>query len=118
MKILLAEDDDGISQIIKYILEEEGHTVFKVNTERDINSLLGQRQIDLILMDVSLNGSDGGKIAEKMKLGSSPVKTPIILMSAHPDLKKLASKVGSDYYLTKPFDISELHDAVERFRSR
>lgn len=117
MRILLVEDDDGISQIIAYILEEEKHSLFIVTQEKEVESMLLNEKIDIILMDVSLGGGDGGKIAKRLKK-SKGKSVPIILMSAHPDLEKLCSKVGADGYLVKPFDISELLSIVHRFDSK
>lgn len=114
MKILLAEDDDGISQIISYILKEDGHTLFMVTQEEEVGKVLLSERIDIVLMDVSLGGADGGKITKRIK-SSVHKAVPIILMSAHPDLKELCGKVGADGYLVKPFDISELLAIVRRF---
>ena len=117
MKILLVEDDDGISQIISYILEEDGHRLFIVTQEEEVERVLLDEKIDIILMDVSLGGGDGGKIAKRLK--KSKGKTvPIVLMSAHPDLEELCRKVGADGYLVKPFDISELLSIVHKFRAK
>jgi DNA-binding response OmpR family regulator len=115
MKVLLIEDDEGISQIILYILENAGCKVLRAIDEIGINNALSQKDITFVLMDVSLQAGDGGKITKKIKAGKTYATVPIVLMSAHQDLKTIAQKVGADAYLKKPFDIEDLLDLVKRF---
>lgn len=117
MKVLLVEDDDGISQIISYILKEDGHTLFMATQEEEVRKVLLSETIDIVLMDVSLGGADGGKIAKRIKSSAQKI-VPIILMSAHPDLKELCEKAGADGYLVKPFEIYELLAIIRRFADK
>ena len=115
MNILLVEDDEGISQITTYILEENGHTVFRSSTQEEIEQAIGAKKVDFILMDVSLSAGNGGKISKNLKKNTEHKKIPIVLMSAHQNLKELAKKSDADGYLAKPFDIEDLLGTLARF---
>ncbi|MGL5086072.1 MAG: response regulator transcription factor [Clostridium sp.] len=104
--ILIIEDDEDISEILKFSLTKEGYIV-KVNpngleTEDEIKSF----DPDLILLDIMLNDTDGFTVCRKI----SSYKIPIIMITARVEImdKILGLEMGADDYITKPFDIREV----------
>lgn len=104
--ILIIEDDEDISEILRFSLMKEGYKV-KVNprgleTEDEIEIF----KPDLILLDIMLNDTDGFSICRKI----SSYKIPIIMITARVDIldKILGLELGADDYITKPFDIREV----------
>ncbi|WP_418223752.1 response regulator transcription factor [Clostridium isatidis] len=105
-KILIIEDDEDISEILKYSLLKEGYKV-KINpngleTEYEINNF----KPDLILLDIMLNDTDGFNVCRNIV----KYKIPIIMLTARVDIldKILGLELGADDYITKPFDIREV----------
>ncbi|MBP6882446.1 MAG: response regulator [Candidatus Levybacteria bacterium] len=115
MKVLLIEDDEGISQIILYILENAGCKVLRAVDEIGILEALDHNHISFVLMDVSLQDGDGGELTKKIKAEKTHAAVPIVLMSAHQDLKTIAQRAGAAAFLKKPFDIEDLLDLLKRF---
>lgn len=104
--ILIIEDDEDISEILRFSLIKEGYKV-KVNpkgleAETEIESF----KPDLILLDIMLNDTDGFSVCRKI----SSYKIPIIMITARVDIvdKILGLELGADDYITKPFDIREV----------
>ncbi len=113
--ILLAEDDPAIIEIITYILKGAGFSVVSVTTSEEIFSYLRLHKPSLILLDISLNGMDGEKIAKKIKRNPSTAKIPLLILSANPETEKIAKTTGADGFLQKPFDMEKLIATVSRY---
>ena len=110
-RILVAEDDDGISDIFKIIFEEAGYiTDIKCN---GVDLLRNTFEIpDLFLIDKNLPGSNGLDICVFLKSQKSTSHIPVILISAAPDIGSLSREVRADAYVKKPFDIAQLLNTV------
>lgn len=111
MKILVGEDDESIATVVTMILSENGHTVIHASDEKSFLKNLSQEP-QLVLLDISLNGANGGAIAKKMKRDPKVSRIPIIIVSANGDTKEIAKKSGADGFLLKPFDLDQLLDVV------
>lgn len=113
-KILVVDDDAAILEVVKIILEQNN---FQVNTARDkkeIDAALSQQNPDIILLDISISGINGGDLTKQMKADDSYKSIPIVLVSADNNIKKIAEEVGADGYLEKPFDIDTLIETVNK----
>ena len=110
-RILVAEDDDGISDIFKIIFEEAGYiTDIKTN---GADLLKNNFEIpDLFLIDKNLPGPNGLDICLFLKSQKLTSHIPVILISAAPDIGSLSREVRADGYVKKPFDITQLLNTV------
>jgi PAS domain S-box-containing protein len=119
LKILLAEDN-AINQIFtKRVLEKAGHSVSVVSNGREAFEALGKGRYDVVLMDVQMPVMDGYEATRRIR-GSSgggvDPSVPIIAVTAHAmegDREKCLS-AGMDFYLPKPFGVSQLQEMIER----
>jgi DNA-binding response OmpR family regulator len=113
-KILIAEDDEGILDAMKIMLELEG---YEVKATRDGKTLYDMKEElpDLLLLDIWMSGMDGRDICKYLKSRESTEHLPIILMSASKDTGKMAREVGADNFLEKPFEIDELVALVAKY---
>jgi len=112
-KILVIEDEQAISDIVKYNLEKEG---YKVETAYDGEEGLVKifsTDPDLILLDIMLPKMDGFQVCKKTR---ETKNTPIIMVTAKEEEadKVLGLELGADDYITKPFGMREL---VARIRA-
>lgn len=114
-KILIAEDDDAILEVLKSILEGEGYQIFCPKTERGIYEVIRDENPSLVLLDIWLGGHDGGKIAKDLKAKNEKKEIPIIIMSANNETQEIAQSVGADGFLLKPFTIDELLDITRKY---
>lgn len=113
-RILVVDDDEGILEVVKCVLEMEGYTVITSNDSRPIFTLLNQKP-EIILLDVLLSGEDGRDIARKLKSHHDTKDIPVIMMSAHPNAQASTKEAGADAFIPKPFDIDSLLHTVEKY---
>ncbi len=108
MYILLVEDERRLVQVIRKVLEEEGHTVDVAHDGEDGLALAMDGSHDVIVLDVLLPGIDGFQVCRSLR--GSRVDTPVLLLTA---LDAVEDRVrgldaGADDYLPKPFAFQEL----------
>jgi DNA-binding response OmpR family regulator len=106
MKILIVEDDELISDLVKENLILEGFDTLVCNNGIDAVKIAEESKPDLIVLDVMLPGMDGFHVCKKLQKSG----IPIIMLTAKNDISdKLAGlEAGADDYIVKPFDSREL----------
>jgi two-component system, response regulator PdtaR len=112
-KILIVEDDEVISNLIKWRLVEMGYRICgQAATGAEAISLTNETNPDAILMDLSLKGDMDG--IETSKTIKKHFNIPIIILTAHSEekiLEKITPIKPADYIL-KPFTDDELRVAL------
>ena len=106
-KLLVVEDDPGISKYLKTTLGANGYDVVFSENGTDALHLAASHCPDCVLLDLGLPDLDGNEIIRELR-GWTTV--PIVVISARStDLDKVqALDLGADDYLTKPFSTAEL----------
>ena len=106
-KIVIAEDDPDILEIIKMVTEKAG---YEVEVTVDGISLLNKRESwpNLIIMDRRISGRDGLDIIRHLRSHHISELIPIIMISATPNVGVLATTAGANDFLEKPFNIKDL----------
>ncbi|WP_099204347.1 response regulator transcription factor [Scatolibacter rhodanostii] len=104
-KILVAEDEEKINELICKNLQLVGHKVESALNGEIALSLIENNDYDLALLDVMMPGLSGFEIAQKKQKD-----VPIIFVTAKDGLSSRLSglNLGADDYITKPFEILEL----------
>lgn len=113
-KILVAEDDTAILEVIKIILEGESYEIISTDDKETIYKLIKSHNPSLILLDIWLSGHDGGKIAKNLKSSIHTKHIPLIMISANNETEKITKESGADAFLLKPFDIDDLIKIVKK----
>lgn len=106
--ILVVDDDKNTRRLMKAVIEEAGYTVCIAADGEEALALIGEKHIDLILLDVMMPGMDGYEFTKVLR--ASYNELPIIMVSAKqlPEDIKKGFRVGIDDYMTKPVDEEEL----------
>ena len=107
-KILVIDDDSDIGQMMKMILTYKGYKVTVIENAEGVEELIRNSSFDLIFMDMFLSGRYGVDICFGLKMEKPATHIPIIMMSAHPDAKKICMEAGANDFISKPFDTHEL----------
>jgi DNA-binding NtrC family response regulator len=112
--ILVVEDDPGAAESLRYVLEDEGHTVIAAATGEEGLALAGKERCDLVLTDLKLPGLSGLDLVKR--LHTARARLPIILMTAHgtTEVAIEATRHGAFDYLLKPFEMPLMLDAIQR----
>ena len=108
MRVLLVEDEKGISSAICEMLKKENFAVDPVYTGTDGLDWALSGIYDAIILDVMLPEMDGFQVLKKMR--SQGVRTPVCMLTARSGLEDrvMGLESGADYYLPKPFQMAEL----------
>ena len=108
MRVLLVEDEKGISSAICQVLKKENFAVDPVYTGTDGLDYALDENYDAIILDVMLPGMDGFQILKRIR--ENGIKTPVCMLTARSDLEDRVRGLesGADYYLPKPFQMAEL----------
>ena len=107
MKILIVEDDKGISDFVIPELEHEGYTTCLAETGRQALEKFESEKPDLILLDIMLPELNGLEVLRRIRAEST---VPVILETARGETidKINGLNLGADDYIPKPFEIEEL----------
>ncbi|BCZ45935.1 DNA-binding response regulator [Clostridium gelidum] len=109
--ILIVEDDEAISNLIKINLNMVGYESKQVFDGLEAFDLLKKETFDLVLMDIMLPSMDGFELMEKIK----DLNIPVIFLTAKNGLadKVTGLKSGAEDYIVKPFETIELLARIE-----
>lgn len=112
-RILIADDDDRLRQVIDEYLRSEGFTTIQAANGTEALALWQERRPDLLVLDWMMPGRSGIEVAREIRRHQN---TPIVMLTARDDEtdKLLGLELGADDYLTKPFSMREL---VARIRA-
>lgn len=113
-KILVCDDDPGILEVIKIILEENNIEVVTASNGKGIQKLIASVKPDMLFLDLWMPGIEGEEITKILKRDPKTKKIPIIIISALNDTKEIAKKVGANGFISKPFTIEGLLEVVEK----
>lgn len=118
MKIILIEDDKGLSMAIVYHLKKAG---FDVTTRFDgLSGLeaIEESHFDMILLDRMLPNMDGVSVLKKIR--AAQAKTPVLMLTAMDGIHDRVTGLdaGADDYLVKPFAIDEMMARIRALSRR
>ena len=118
-KVLIVEDDKGISAFMSTMLEAKGMSATIAETGAEAKSLFASNVPDLVLLDLGLPDMDGAEVIRYIR-DEVESNVPIIVVSARMEEKEKveALDLGVDDYITKPFGTEELAARVRRCLKR
>ena len=108
MYLLLVEEERRLAQVVRRVLEEEGHTVDLAHDGEDGLAMARDGSHDVIVLDVLLPGIDGIELCQTLR--RERLDTPVLLLTAldSVDDRVRGLDAGADDYLPKPFAFQEL----------
>ncbi len=109
-KILVVDDEEDVTDLVRYHLESEGLLVETIN---DPNYILGvgrDFEPDLFILDIMMPGLTGIQICRMIRADSKLKEVPVVFLTAKTEEEDriLGLETGGDDYICKPFNIKEL----------
>ena len=114
-KVLVVEDEDAISNLLKYNLMAEGYDVTVVEDGDDALMVADEIQPDIILLDWMLPNVSGIEICRQLRTREETRTIPVIMLTARGEEEDQLRgfEKGADDYVTKPFSMRELTARVK-----
>lgn len=107
-KILVVDDDEKITSLLRRSLTFEGYDVLTAQDGRAGLQTMLETEPDLVVLDVMMPNLDGWEVCERIRKSGS--KVPILMLTAKDEVKDRVKglDLGADDYLVKPFALEEL----------
>ncbi len=115
--ILCCDDDLGILEILKIIIEDKGFNVITLFDGTKIMDVIEKTCPSAIFLDLWMPKVNGDILGAKLKSNKKYSGIPLILVSAHRDLEDKAKEINADFYIQKPFDIEEVEFILDSLTS-
>ncbi len=106
--ILIADDQPNIRRLYEYTLEKNGYRPFVAADGEEALKVLGEQHIDLVILDIMMPKLDGYGCLKAMR--ESGINVPVLMITARDSSEDLRKSflLGTDDYMTKPVDETEM----------
>jgi two-component system chemotaxis response regulator CheY len=111
VKILVVDDDADLNRVLSRYLEKSGYEVHSAGDALQALDVIGRVEgIGLVIADLVMPHLDGLGLIQMLKADPQHRNLPIILISGHPDDKKIDESLrkGAAFFLPKPIDFNRL----------
>ena len=109
-RILVVEDEESLTLLLRYNLEVAGYAVESVRRGDEAELRLAEQMPDLVLLDWMLPGLSGVELCRRIRARKETERLPVIMLTARGEeadrVRGLAT--GADDYVVKPFSVPEL----------
>lgn len=114
-RVLVVEDESSISQLLRIVLETEGHEVLTADDGSRGLAMATRRSPDVILLDVMMPYMDGFAVLEALREDERTVTIPVIMLSAiqKESVEERCYRLGAQAFIRKPFDPGILLGTIE-----
>jgi len=113
--LLVVDDDIDVAGLMAELLCAEGHVVRVARNGAEGLILVAERHPDLVLLDVEMPVLTGPDMAYRMLLRDCGQENiPILLLSGIVTLPLVAARVGTPYFLAKPYTVDAVLDLMQR----
>lgn len=119
-RVAVVEDEEAISELLRYNLEAEGFEVDAIMRGDEAETRLKERVPDLLILDWMLPGVSGIELCRRLRQRSETERLPIIMLTARGEESERVRglSTGADDYVVKPFSTPELMARVKAMLRR
>src|SRR5690606_27382323 len=110
MRIMVVEDEEALTLLLRYNLEAEGYEVESVARGDEAEIRLRETIPDLVLLDWMLPGLSGIELCRRLRARADTKRLPVIMLTARGEEAERVRglSTGADDYIVKPFSVPEL----------
>ncbi|MFT5698878.1 MAG: two-component system response regulator PilR (NtrC family) [Desulforhopalus sp.] len=110
--VLIVDDERGMRDFLKILLEKEGHKALTANGGKKALEILETKTVDLVICDIRMPEITGIELLEIIKENSPELPVIMITAFASPDDAVMAMKNGAFDYISKPFNVDEILSVI------
>ncbi len=109
-RILVVDDEPHIRRVLSSILASQGFDVITASDGMEGLELMGENDVDLVILDLMMPGANGLEILSKIRSNPDQADTPVIILTAkgQDTDREAALAGGASDFLTKPFSPKKL----------
>lgn len=114
-RILVADDDPDLLDLLKMDLEFQGYEILTANNGKEALDIAGKERLDLVLLDVMMPYIDGYHVASELSAKLGPAVPKIVIMTSRDTVREkgIAMMSGAVSVLQKPFEMAGLHERIK-----
>jgi len=112
-KILVADDEQEIRNLLDHFLKGQGYEVVLASDGNQALELAIEENPQLIILDIKMPGLDGLEVCKRLKEKEQTKLIPVIVITGFEDNKMEALNIGADDFVNKPFDMAEISSRVK-----
>ena len=115
--VLVVEDDQDLLALLEMVLADAGHRVRTATDGRAALARIAEEMPGVILLDMRMPGMNGWEFAREFRARHGRA-CPIVVVTAAENAAARAQEIGAEGWLSKPFELDDVLDAVARHLRR
>ena len=112
IKLLLVDDEKGITDSLKDFFHNRGFSVTSANSGEEAVAAVGADRPDIVFLDIRMRGMSGLEALKKIKEIDKTIKVIMLTIHEEKEIVDRAKELGADEYITKPFRVDYLEEVV------
>jgi CheY-like chemotaxis protein len=112
-RILVADDDASVRNVVHDALRQQGYEVDAVCNGRQALTAIARQRPALVVLDLEMPELDGPGLVRTLRDQTCWGSMPLVVLSAAAEAQAIGQRLGARASLRKPFDLERLLDAVE-----
>ena len=112
IKLLLVDDETGITDSLKSFFQARGFAVSTANSGEAALAIVKNDKPDIVFLDIRMRGISGLDVLEKIKGIDKAIKVIMLTIHEEKEIMDKAMSLGADEYITKPFRVDYLEEVV------
>ena len=113
-KILVVDDDSGIGEMLKTLLEFYGFRVVVTEQPEETEEIILNKKIDLVMLDMLISGVNGTDVCARLRENKATANIPVLMMSALHDAGEKCRNAGANDFIAKPFEMDDLIEKIDK----
>lgn len=112
IKLLLVDDEKGITDPLKVFFQQRGFAVYTANSGAEAIDVVEKNKPDIVFLDIRMREMNGLETLERIKKIDKNIKIIMLTIFEDKAIVDRAMELGADEYITKPFRVDYLDEVV------
>ncbi len=118
-RIMVIDDDQGIQQVVRIMLKNEGYEVITASSGQEGLGILEKKTPDFLFLDIMMPEMDGWEVLKKIKDNPKFKSIPVAMLTVKPLNKETLNNQGLEElvdYVTKPFTLEDILQTLKQMQ--